>query len=172
MKRKMLCLLCFALPLFCLAQVPFGLKREYDYDAAGNRILRKVIMSGPEETSPPAPPDSTQAYPLAQTDTSYSSPLTPPSSPVVPEYYVETLAQTEIKIYPNPTAEKIAMEISGWEKLEKGSFTLFSLNGQLLQEHPVHAITTEISLTNLPKGAYLLKVHINGHTEEWKVIKN
>jgi len=80
--------------------------------------------------------------------------------------------RVEIKIYPNPTAEKFTLEISQWENLQAGVFKLYSLTGQLLQDHPVHAAHTTISLANLPKGAYILNVHINGRMEEWKVIKN
>jgi hypothetical protein len=85
---------------------------------------------------------------------------------------METIAQTEIKIYPNPTTEKITLEISGWENLQTGIFKLYSLNGQLLQERPVHSSTTEVSLSGLPQGAYILKVRINDRTEDWKIIKN
>jgi hypothetical protein len=136
----------------CLAQNP--LPRLYEYDAAGNRILRKVINL---TLAPPVPTDSTF--------TSHSSPLTS-------DYYVETIAQTEIKIYPNPTTEKITLEISGWETLQTGIFKLYSMSGQLLQERPVHSVVTEISLANLPQGNYILKVQINDRIEDWKIIKN
>jgi len=41
-----------------------------------------------------------------------------------------------------------------------------------LLQQPVHSSTTVISLTGLSKGAYILKVQINGITEDWKIIKN
>jgi len=109
-----------------------------------------------------APPDSTFSE---QEDLENLAPL-------VEEYFVEKIAQTQIKIYPNPATEKITMQIAGWEDLQTGNFKLFSLTGQLLQEHPVHSETTTISLSNLPKGAYILKVQINERHEEWKIIKN
>jgi len=151
MNRKIIFLVWLCIPLLCMAE---NLPREYDYDAAGNRILRKVITVQP---TPPSPQDTTD----------YSQ-----KAPLVAEYYVEKIAQTEIKIYPNPTTEKVNLEITGWENLQRGSFKLYSLTGQLLQEHQVHSQTTTISLTNLPKGTYILKVNINDRTEEWKVIKN
>ncbi|MCL2291299.1 MAG: T9SS type A sorting domain-containing protein [Bacteroidetes bacterium] len=77
-----------------------------------------------------------------------------------------------IKIYPNPTTEKITLQISNMENLQTGIFKLFSLTGQLLQEQPVHSTTTVVSLAGLSKGSYILKVHINGVTEDWKIIKN
>jgi len=150
MKQKLILLLWFAIPLFCMAQS--SLTVEYDYDAAGNRILRKVIEMQP------APPAPTMA--VAQE-----------FSEEEPEYFVEKIAQVEMKIYPNPTTEKITLEIAGWEDLQTGIFKLFSLNGQLLQEQPVHSTTTSISLAGLSKGTYILKVRINDRIENWKIIK-
>jgi hypothetical protein len=85
---------------------------------------------------------------------------------------VEKIAQTEIKVYPNPTTEKITLEIAGWETLQTGIFKLYSLTGQLLQEHLVYSSATEISLAGLARGTYILKVQINDRVEDWKVIKN
>ena len=146
--------LILAIPLFCLAQI--NLPIEYQYDAAGNRTIRKILEII-QPLPPPPPPDSTE----------YSE-----SPPLIPEYYVEKIAQVEIKIFPNPTTEKVTLQISNMEKLQTGIFKLFSMNGQLLQDHPVHSETTIISLATLPKGAYILKVLINDRAEDWKVIKN
>ena len=154
MKQTLIFLL-LAIPLFCMAQN--ALPRIYDYDAAGNRVLRKVLEIF---QTPPAPTDSLQ---FTNDDLRFTS-----EEP----FFVETMNRVEIKIYPNPTAEKFTLEISQWESLQTGVFKLYSLTGQLLQDHPVHAAHTTISLANLPKGAYILNVHINGRMEEWKVIKN
>jgi hypothetical protein len=82
--------------------------------------------------------------------------------------------QVEIKIYPNPVTEKITFEISGLVVGVENfrPLQLFSLNGQLLQTQPIHSETTTISLAGLAKGSYILKVQINEHTENWKIIKN
>jgi hypothetical protein len=151
--KKQIFFLIFAIPLFCMAQPKPMLDREYIYDEAGNRILRRVLQMTPIN-APMAPQDSIEVDPFE------------------PEYFVEKIAQVEIRIYPNPTTEKITLEISNMEKLQTGNFTLFSLTGQLLQEQPVHSATTIVSLANLPKGAYILKVHINDKIEDWKIIKN
>jgi len=153
--KQALILILFTLPFFCMAQLP----RVYEYDDAGNRIVRKTVTLNP---APPAPPDSTE--------TTLDSQMSLES--LEPEYFVENIAQTEIKVYPNPTTEQVTLEIAGWETLQNGNFKLFSLTGQLLQEHPVHSLTTTISLATLPRGAYILKVHISGKTENWKIIKN
>jgi len=195
MKRKIICLLWLSLPLFCMAQLPI----EYEYDEAGNRTSRKVIrmLAPPLVPPPPASPDSVMAalleteeqlmflppspnsavaepaetealMSLMSQDLATTEPLVPEPSP---EYFVEKVAQVEIKIYPNPTTEKITLEISNMENLQTGVFKLFSITGQFLQEQSVHSATTIVSLAGLPKGAYILKVHINGIIEDWKVVK-
>ena len=94
------------------------------------------------------------------------------AEPTEMEYFVEKIAQTEIKIYPNPTTEKITFEFSGGAEMQgRASLRLYTLSGQLLQEQPVHSATTTVSLAGLAKGAYILKVQINGITEDWKIIK-
>ena len=169
MKKKFICLLWLTLPLFCMAQLGSSLSFKYEYDDAGNRVLRKIINIGEPQSAPHAPQDS-----MTNDDshTADRSPQTAYRLPLTAEYFVERIAQTEIKIYPNPTTEKVTLEIAGWETLQTGGFKLFTLNGQLLQERPVHSISTEVSLSGLSKGTYILKVHINNQIEDWKIIKN
>ena len=162
--KKSIIILMFSLPLLCVAQSI--LPREYDYDAAGNRTLRKTILiSSPQ--SPPVPNDSLQV-------TSYELQVTSDELQelALAQFFVENIAQVEFKIYPNPTTEKITLEISNMDNLQTGNFKLYNLDGRLLQEQLVHSAISVISLANLPKGAYILNVHINGKTEDWKVIKN
>jgi len=174
MKRKIICLLWLSIPLLSIAQG--SLTFIYEYDAAGNRVRRKVINLAPPQLTPPPPEEPTFAEDPEEELTSLipSTPLDF-TKPAVPkdytEYFVEKVAQIEMKIYPNPTTEKITLEIAGWQYLQTGIFKLFSLTGQLLQEQPVHSATTTISLAGFAKGAYILKVHINDKTEDWKIIK-
>ena len=163
MKKQLLCFLCLCLPLYCMAQNT--LARQYEYDAAGNRILRKVFISKPPEQIVPLPGDTITTELLEP-----NNPIANPTPQTI-DYYVEYLAHVEIKIYPNPATEKITLEISQWETLQTGIFKLYSLTGQLLQERPVHSATTEVSLAGLASGAYILKVQINDRIEDWKIIK-
>jgi len=177
MNRKIIFLLWFAIPLFCMAQN--GLPRQYEYDAAGNRTSRKVVNLPPQfaPPSPPENPDPSFAEHPLETEEQSVSPMSQLSPDLEtfepsPQYFIEKIAQVELKIYPNPTTEKITLEIAGWEDLQTGVFKLYSLTGQLLQEQSVHAVTTTISLAGLAKGTYILKVYINDRAEDWKVIKH
>jgi len=89
-----------------------------------------------------------------------------------PDYFIETIAKVEMKIYPNPTTENITLQISNMETLQKGILQLYTLNGQLLQTRLLSEAEVIVSLAGLAKGTYILKVQINEITEDWKVIKN
>ena len=154
MKRKITLLLWLCIPLFCLAQNP--LPRYYEYDAAGNRIVRKVIEL---TKAPPAPPeDSLQ---VTSDELQVTSDI----------YYVEKLVQVEMKIYPNPATEKITLAISNMGKMQTGTLQLYTLNGQLIQTRLLSEAQVDISLVGLSKGTYILIVQINETTENWKIIK-
>ena len=175
MKKQLTLFLCLCLPLFCMAQnnlPPNSLPREYAYDAAGNRTSRAVIEMPPPLLTPPAPQDTIFTEDMEGKHIGRGKPMCLPLPQQAADYFVETISQTEIKIYPNPTTEKITLDIVGWETLQTGIFKLFTMNGQLLQERPVHSATTEVSLAGLASGAYILKVQINDKVEDWKVIKN
>jgi hypothetical protein len=151
MKKQILSLLCLCIPFLCIAQ---NLPREYEYDNAGNRTARKYISM---VFAPPAPSFGGDSIAVEVSQT--------------PVCYTEIIERVEIKIYPNPTTEKITLEISNMETLQTGIFKLYSMSGQLLQERPVYSSTTEISLAGLARGTYILKVQINDTTEDWKIIK-
>jgi len=162
MNRKLLFLLCFAISYVGMAQT---LRVEYDYDLSGNRIKCKVINLTP--AAPPMPPEDSLRWTSEQVDEGTGGQVNEAEE----VFFVEKVAQTEIKIYPNPTTEKITLEISGWQELQTGVFKLYSPNGQLLKEQPVHSLSTEVSLAGFAKGVYFLNVNINNQTESWKIIK-
>jgi len=166
--KKLTLLLCFAIPLMCVAQ---NLRVEYSYDASGNRTKRKIIDF--KAPAPPTPPEDSLRWASERVDEDTSGQGDEWTGGQGGEevFFVEKVAQTEIKIYPNPTTEKITLEISGWQELQTGVFKLYSPNGQFLKEHLVHSATTTVSLAGMPTGIYLLTVNINNHTESWKIIK-
>jgi hypothetical protein len=171
MKKQFTLFLCLAIPLLCMAQNPLPVK--YEYDKAGNRTARKTITV---QNSPPVQGDSINelsvfSEQLSAEEEFASQTSLMPSNFEAPEYFVERIAQVEMKIYPNPATEKITLQVANMDNLQTGVFKLLTLNGQLLQEQAVHSSATEISLLGLAKGVYILKVNVNGRVEDWKVIK-
>ena len=170
MKRKITFLLWLCIPLFCLAQNN-PLPRYYEYDEAGNRIVRKVI---PVPQAPPAPPKDSLAVirdELQVTSNKLQDELQSFESQKSPEYYLEKIAQVEMKIYPNPATEKITLSISNIKKMQTGTLQLYNLNGQLIQTRLLSESEVDISLVGFSKGTYILKVQVNDIIENWKIIK-
>jgi hypothetical protein len=77
-----------------------------------------------------------------------------------------------LAVYPNPTADFVLLRIDdgAFEHLQ---FTLFDINGQLLQKDELHQATTQIDLSQYAMGAYFLNVSEGDHAiKTFKVIKN
>lgn len=65
---------------------------------------------------------------------------------------IHELAGSKIRIYPNPTADKIYIQSSIWQQLR---LRIYASDGQLISTHPA---STELSLAALPAGMYLLEI--------------
>jgi hypothetical protein len=60
-----------------------------------------------------------------------------------------------VKIFPNPTAERVTLSI---EKYEGVTFYLFDIAGKLLREEVLTAQKTVVEVSDYAKGTYLLKL--------------
>lgn len=122
-------------------------KIQYEYDAAGNRISRKYIIS-----------------------TFKKSPLQQFSDTIFTEQIQE---KRQITIYPNPTKNILSVGISGVDDKYGINLTLFNSQGALLQnisanpdESPI-----KINMESYPTNWYILKVTINGENKLFKILK-
>ncbi len=74
--------------------------------------------------------------------------------------------------YPNPTSDFLTLKIENYDK-ENLSYTLFDVNGKLLESKKITGNETSISMTNRLSKLYFLKV-IDSQKEikTFKIIKN
>lgn len=157
MKKERLFL--FLMMLVLIGQTIFAqslLPREYEYDEAGNRILRKVLD-----------------FKSAETDTSdvlvyVNENLSIQNAPKC-EMYDEQIEDLSVLVFPNPTSGIVTMRFN--KAVTKGSFQLFSLSGQMLMDGSVKDWETIIDISSLPSGTYLLKYNIDSRIDTWKIIK-
>lgn len=70
--------------------------------------------------------------------------------------------------YPNPT--KDVFNLSANKNIE--SVSLFNLLGQEVLTSTIGASTSEINLSNLSAGTYIMKVMVDGETGTYKIMKN
>lgn len=82
----------------------------------------------------------------------------------------EDVAGIDLTVFPNPTTDDVVLAVENSESL---SYQLFNLKGELLKESDLVGGQTNISLSETPAGAYLLKV-INNDQEVkvFKIIKH
>ena len=71
-----------------------------------------------------------------------------------------------IKIYPNPSYDKINIESSA-----EGHLSILNLNGQELMNKPISKKSTQIDITNLPAGIYFIRVTYEKTVQVGKFLK-
>ena len=69
--------------------------------------------------------------------------------------------------YPNPTSD--ILHINAAKNIE--SVTIYNMLGQQVISSKIGAISSDINMSKLPAGTYLMKVAINGVTKSYKIIK-
>ena len=154
MKKTTLILICTMFTGFIFGQTTV----TFDYDAAGNRINRTIVIGGKS-------PDST----LVNPDSLFIKTIE--TGEDVPTKYQAKVGEQTIKVYPNPTTGLFAIKIEGWDNKSKASIQLTSLTGKGLIEKRIKSSVTKIDIQDKPKGTYLLLVILNGKKETWKVVK-
>lgn len=70
--------------------------------------------------------------------------------------------------YPNPTSQNLSLK--SVENIE--SVSLYNLLGQKVLQANVNATTTDVNVSGLTTGTYIMKVTINGQVGTFKVLKN
>ncbi|WP_423128610.1 T9SS type A sorting domain-containing protein [Gaoshiqia sp. Z1-71] len=87
------------------------------------------------------------------------------------QVFEETLAQQEIKIYPNPTEGMLSVSISNPGNLPEGTITLTDMNGRKILTRRIENGLTSVDLSSHPAGYYLMKITLGAETSTWKIIK-
>ena len=141
---------------------------EYYYDKAGNRTARKVI--------PPEPPAQAQVETTYDTTQVYNTggekgSKTETKTKTEPEVYEDLLAEKQLRIYPNPTRGKLAIEIVNYNLNDNGSIRVFDMSGRLLQNITTLSEHLKIDITSEPPGSYIMIIVIGNEKSEWKIIK-
>ena len=77
----------------------------------------------------------------------------------------------EASVYPNPTNGMLRIELP--EDLGQVDFHLYNMNGQLVKKGQSEGPQSELSLTDLPSGAYLLGIFSKDVlNQQFTIIKN
>jgi hypothetical protein len=75
-----------------------------------------------------------------------------------------------IRVYPNPAADRITVEISG--KTQEGNLSIDNIEGQQLITNQITSPKTTIDISNLPCGVYFVRVTNDKTVEVSKLVKH
>jgi len=122
---------------------PYNIFNEYD--AAGNRIKRRVLLVTDGRLA-----DST----------------------IVEEQPSIDLPAGAITAYPNPTGGLLHVAVSpSLLEEENARYWLFDLSGRTMREGSITQSIITMDLGNEAKGVYILKVVAGTRKEEWQVVR-
>ncbi len=75
-------------------------------------------------------------------------------------------------VYPNPTVNSLMLNVGNYNK-EKLSYQLYDISGKILENKKITDNETSISIENLARASYFLKVTNNDEEiKTFKIIKN
>ena len=149
MERLSLLIILIGVVVYGFAQST--LPRTYDYDNAGNRILRTTVRLR-------------QAV-AAETDTSFADVSNSKQEP----YYEEIVGENNVKVYPNPTKGMVTLQFN--KPVKTGFYRLSDLAGKLLLDGTITTSIFTLDLSRYENGVYLLTLTLDGETDTWKIIK-
>jgi uncharacterized delta-60 repeat protein len=75
----------------------------------------------------------------------------------------------EIKIYPNPTTDKVTVQLQSYDNTKT---TIYDLNGRLIQEINITEGQNTIDISTLEKGIYILSITNGKENYNKRIIKN
>ncbi|MCL2416496.1 MAG: T9SS type A sorting domain-containing protein [Bacteroidales bacterium] len=90
--------------------------------------------------------------------------------PVPPPTAIAPIADNQIHVFPNPVRDELTIAVS--EFMQDMTFSLFDLNGRLMQTGRILSETTTIDMQNHPSGTYILFVEQGGvRIQSFQIIK-
>lgn len=78
--------------------------------------------------------------------------------------------ESSFKCYPNPTNEKVIIDLNNTDFLLIES-QLLDIRGVVLRENFIVTDMTELDIQDLPEGVYFLRLNFNEDSETQKIIK-
>lgn len=83
----------------------------------------------------------------------------------------DTLINLIVKIFPNPTNDKVFVSLIGDETSQTVQAMLMSSTGSLLEEKRFDNSTVSFNLTGKASGLYFLEISTDNTKHLWKIIK-
>jgi len=160
--------------IFCITGFFAGAqtKWSYEYDNAGNRLSRTIDMTSPPPTSPPPPQDSIETIIEDLENPIAAIQDTENGGEKSQEIYTDTLSETLITIYPNPTMGLLTVKFSDLSQHAVSSLTLFDMHGRVITQQQSLSEENKLDISAQPTGTYIMQIAVGSEITSWKIIKN
>ena len=130
---------------------------NFEYDAAGNCVLKyKTIV---------LPPSHAPARPTDDTDTTENS------QSVENQNLEDMIGDIKITILPNPTKGLLQVDFENKPFETSVSYTIMETNGKYLTSGKSAANPLMLDFSGFQKGVYLLRITVNQKSETYKIIR-
>lgn len=136
---------------FLHVQSQTTLPRAYEYDNAGNRIVRKVITLSSIQN------EDNNTVDKQEENTAI--------------YYQDNLSDMDILIYPSATSSEVKIVVQNGNNEIKGQAQVYNSLGVKVFEKNIFGEITQLNFNELSKGIYYIVLQINGKETQWKIIK-
>lgn len=124
---------------------------NFEYDESGNRTKRSIELKEMEENANSVETEDSAGW---QTEVS------------------KTIQGAELTIFPNPTNGLISVNIAGADGSNIFRLTLSTLSGITIEECNTANGTTQLDISRLARGMYLLTVSTSDERCVWKIVKH
>ena len=162
MKRQCFLVLILFFGLAAYSQTQDVMKRVYEYDEAGNRVVRKVL----ELQSPsPSPPKHKSM------DDENDGDENGDVKEVEEAFLLDKVGDVKLKLFPNPTTSMVTIQIENMELVGEGFIHVYNTTATLLGTQQIVSSSASIDLSAYPAGIYLVNIIINGKETRWKIVK-
>ena len=146
MKRIILLCLCLWSAMLVNGQIPMNM--VFSYDDNGNRTGRVIVFSRADEGE--------------ENDI---------KEPELLPFASDSFKTVDVSIFPNPTNDKVFVELSGIENGQILKVVLMTATGKVLDEKSIASSEEFFDLSGKSSGIYLLELTLDQEKHVWKVIK-
>lgn len=130
---------------------------QFSYDNSGNMISRVITLPVNQAENSVDQNNETE-----NTDTTEVKKN---------EVFSDQLGNHDIKIYPNPTTGKLIVDIPVYKANSNDRIDIVDMQGVLKQRISQLGSSNTIYMNSYPAATYVMIIHINGETIQWKIVK-
>lgn len=156
------------IPLVCLAVLNSlllsGQSVAFSYDANGNMTGKIIVLQQLQQNTLSFPVLNPELMQI-QTQTNYAKGLDNNDISSQDDKVI-------INVYPNPSTGFIRIDIENNSEKSDNELFIYDLSGRPLIHKQKYMNKSEVDLTGLRDGVYVLRLRINKRIFDWKVIKS